>query len=336
MININRQQVLELVKQKGPLVPTDLTKDLNTNSIIVGAFLSELVYSKEISISSAKIGGSPVYFLQTQTPFLESKLYPYLNEKDKRAFDILKRDEVLRDEPQDPLMRTALRALKDFSIPFKVTYKGKQQLFWKYFLTSDEVVKEKVRIILNELYPESKPETLVGHKLEKPILDINNQNSAVDNSLNKKSSQEVSDTQNFNSEKVAEKVKSKISDSNLNKFTKDTSNLDDPIKHNYDDEFLKTVEGYLNSLNIKIKNVTLVKKNKEFDMVVLVPSPIGVLEYFCKARNKKKSAEGDVAQAFVEGQLKNLPSIYISLGDFSKKITDLISLKYKNLKLLKL
>lgn len=333
---ITRDKVLELVKEHGPIIPSDLTAELKEDTMIIGAFLSELISAKEIKISNAKVGGSPAYYIETQKADLEKKLYSFLNEKNRRAFDVLKTNEVLQDEPQTPLMRTALRAIPDFAAAFKVTFKGQQHLFWKYFLTSDDVVRTKVKLILENLYPTPKPVTVATPK---PIDEKENTSEELkpieippDKPLNLQKEQEIETKQTLNTEKIIQKESAPIP------ITPAQTTLNTPIESTEkpQDDFLNQVEGYLNSLRIRITNAKVIKKAKELDLTIQLPTPIGTLTYFCKARNKKKSNEGDIAQAFVEGQLQGLPTVYISNGEIPKKLEANLSSKYKNLKVLKL
>lgn len=318
---INRDQILNLVKLKGPVVPTDITSELKENTIIVGAYLSELVSAKLIKISHAKVGGSPLYYLETQKTAL-SKLYSYLNEKDKIAYDLLKNEEVIFDSSQTPLMRTALRNIPDFAKSFKVTYKGQNFLFWNWYLSSEEVIRIKVKDLLKRMFPEDEKKT----------------NELV----NKKKAEDVAKPENSQTAKPEVYISTEDKKTNQQKLFSNRiikSEKNDFIQSKdarINDDFFKVVDGYLNSLSIKIISSSIKKKNKELDLIVSVPSTFGDITYFCKARNKKKSTEGDVAQSFVEGQLLGYPVIYLSFGDVPKKVYSLIDTKYKNLKLIKI
>ena len=69
-----RDKILVLVKQKGPLLPVQLVKEIpGLNTIFAGAILSELYASKKVFISHIKVGGSPLYYVQGQ----EEKLQNY-------------------------------------------------------------------------------------------------------------------------------------------------------------------------------------------------------------------------------------------------------------------
>ncbi|MCM2324969.1 MAG: hypothetical protein NDI94_00760 [Candidatus Woesearchaeota archaeon] len=140
---INADTVLSLVKEKGPLIPRDVVKELGGDTFLTGALLSQLVESKLLKISRAKIGGSPVYYAVGQEEGLEI-LYKSLNEKDKRGYDILKEKKVLRDIECEPLLRISLRNLKDFAQPFQVIVGDTEEIFWKWHLFSDEETEKLV------------------------------------------------------------------------------------------------------------------------------------------------------------------------------------------------
>ena len=336
---ISRDDVLRVLGSKGPSVPTDFTSELKENSFIIGAILSELVSSKKVLLSHAKFGGSPLYYLPTQQSGLV-KLYPHLNEKDKRAFDILKRDQILYDEPQTPLMKAALRNLKDFAIPFKVTYKGKQFLYWRWYLCADDVIKEKVNASLKELFPEpvvvvkedSLKESFVA-KEKSLSLEPTKENAPLKENSN---SQASTPKEHVSSSKKTMPDNSKESHI-VKKDTSETVSLSSYTNiSTVDDEFSLQVKAFLNSLSIKILHQEILVKKREVNFIIQIPAPIGNITYFCKARNKKKSSEGDISTAYVEGQLKGLPVVYISTGDIPKKVQDILPDKYKNLKVLKI
>lgn len=155
---LDRNKVIALVKQKGPVLPVHITKELNTSPIFAGAILSELVDNKLLRLSSAKIGGSPVYFVEGQEGKLPGMLYNYLHEKEKKAYDMLKSSGILRDRDEEPVVRVALRAIKDFAIPFEVKKGDHVEIFWKYFLISDNDAEKSIREILVSETPAAQEE----------------------------------------------------------------------------------------------------------------------------------------------------------------------------------
>ena len=68
---VDREAIYELVKARGPSVPSDITGHLNVNTILVGAFLSELHAHNKIGITTLKRGGSPFYYALEQIDKLQ-------------------------------------------------------------------------------------------------------------------------------------------------------------------------------------------------------------------------------------------------------------------------
>ncbi len=150
-VSVNmKDKILAIIRLKGPVIPKDLTKQLKLDTVFAGAHLSELVANKKLHISTAKIGGSPVYYLPDDKERLQM-LYNYLNEKDKAAFDMLKQYKILRDIEQPPIIRVALRGLKDFSVSLTVNLPSGQETFWKWYLTTKDEAEHLIKTKMNLL-----------------------------------------------------------------------------------------------------------------------------------------------------------------------------------------
>jgi hypothetical protein len=65
------------------------------------------------------------------------------------------------------------------------------------------------------------------------------------------------------------------------------------------------------------------KKNAEIDYVIELPSPVGNLRYFCKARSKKRCNDKDLSSALVDGQMKKMPVLFLYSDELSKKALEL-------------
>lgn len=138
MVNIGnlKGQILEIVKSEGPVLPVAISRKLGSDTYFAGAILSELVGSKDIKITSAKIGGSPLYYVNGQEGKLD-KLYSFLPDREKEAYELLRTRQVLRDRECDPAIRVALRTVKDFAFPLEIN----GELYWKWYLTSEDDAK---------------------------------------------------------------------------------------------------------------------------------------------------------------------------------------------------
>ena len=75
----------------------------------------------------------------------------------------------------------------------------------------------------------------------------------------------------------------------------------------------------------------MVKRNSEIDFIVEIPSVVGNLQYYCKAKNKKRVSDSDLSTAYVKGQLKKLPVLVLSPGELSAKAQEMISKELNNL-----
>src|SRR3989344_1441971 len=147
-----RESVLEIVKFKGPLLPVQIAKDIGTNIMFAGALLSELVSNGKIKITNVKMGGSPLYYTDNQIEKLQ-ELTKYLNEKDRQTALLLKEKKVLRDNECNPLQRVSLREIKDFAKPLQAKENEQVELFWKWYLVSDDEAKDLIEEVMKEYKP---------------------------------------------------------------------------------------------------------------------------------------------------------------------------------------
>ena len=158
-----KSKVVAFVRRNGPVLPVQISKQIGSNIIFAGAIMSELVKNKRLIISNAKIGSSPVYYVDGQEFKLEM-LYKHLNEKEKKAYDLLKKKRVLMDSKLDPWQRVALRDLKDFA---KMLKTKDNEIFWKWHLLSNSQVEPIVMELLGK--PKLKQEIKKPVNLEKPV-----------------------------------------------------------------------------------------------------------------------------------------------------------------------
>jgi hypothetical protein len=148
-----KEKILSIVKINGPVLPMQIAGQVGKDSIFTGAILSDLASSKLVKISSARIGGSPVYYVDGQEEKLE-KLYDGLAMREKEAYNLLKKAKFLREGELDPAIRVAMKEIKDFAKPIMVKNQDKEELCWRWHLTS----KEEVASMLNMDKPSVKLE----------------------------------------------------------------------------------------------------------------------------------------------------------------------------------
>ena len=283
-----REKILALARS-APLLPSAVAKSLNVNSIMAGAMLSEMSGKGLLKISALKVGSSPLYFI----PGNEAQLLNYLegmNEKDRRTVNKLKEEKVIRDNEADPLTRVSLTKIKDFAKPLTVAYQDKQELFWKWYGLPDKEAEEIIRQKVEGVQPVTpKVETPAQQKLveEKHVKPIEKQ--------------------------VEAPVKKPI---------------EKPVKQKTAEpsgDFWDKIQSFFTQNNITLVERSIIKKKTEFDLIVEVPSPVGKLSYYCKARSKKRVTDADISAAYVQGQIKKLPVIVLIDGELTKQAQSVLS-----------
>ena|SRR3989338_1934273 len=165
-------KIFEVVSAKGPVLPIEISKELKEtykkDLIFFSAILSELVSEKKIFLTNAKIGSSPLYYVNGQEQKLE-RLYEYLKGVEKEAYDIIKEKKVVKDSELHPHQRVAIRAIKDFAVPIEVEDKGYKELFWRWYLINNEEAKNILGPIMQKKLKKEKEEKVVQIRKEKKI-----------------------------------------------------------------------------------------------------------------------------------------------------------------------
>jgi hypothetical protein len=143
-VSKNKEKILATMRMKGPSLPVQVARSIETSMLFASAYLSELKAEGKLRISNMRVGSSPLYFLEGQEPQLEN-FVQHLNQREKEAFNLLKEKRVLKDSKQEPVVRVALRAIKDFALPVRVRVGSEAELYWKFFGVGDEEVSRHVK-----------------------------------------------------------------------------------------------------------------------------------------------------------------------------------------------
>ncbi len=295
-----KQKILSFMKIKGPVIPSQVSKEIGSNILMASAYLSELSSKGQLKVSNLKIGGTPLYFLPGQEAQLQN-FSDNLNSKQKKAYEILKQEKVLKDSALEPVVRVALRDIKDFAVPLQVTYNNHKEMFWRWYLSGKKEIESIIKSFFEEeKKPEEKQETL---KKEVP-----------------KEEDFVKGTKN---EKPEEKqTEEKIHVHGQKKQPKDL--------------FLDSLNSFFEKNKIKVKNTEVIRKNSEIDFLIEVPSNVGDISYYCKAKNKKRISENDLGAAYAQGQIKKLPVLFLTNGTLIKKAQEILEKDFNTIKVKKL
>ena len=316
-----RDRVLAFVKINGPVLPVQIGKEMKTDTLLASAMLSELSSKGSLKISSLKVGGSPLYYLPGQEGML-IKFINGLSEKDRGTLEKLQQGKVLRDNEQDALTRFSLRTLKDFASPLNVTHDGQTEIFWKWHQVPDADASNHIRGLLTPVPPPQPP----VQQVTQPKPPVQAPVSAPRQQIQEPPA-EVHPVRDRRKKPRAKKAKPKISApvDPLPEITPPAAEQKVLADPSLADPFFKQLQTFLDKSNIKILEHRMLKKRQEFDLVLQIPSPVGWLVYYAKARNKQRLGDADLNAAFVQGQLKKLPAMLIAPGELTKKGQELLS-----------
>lgn len=164
MIDIGqkKKQIITLLESSGPSIPVRIAKTIGMDPVFASAILSELLNSKDIKMSHMRVGSSPFYLLEGQEKMLEEEV-ENLKSAEKEAYLKLKKEKVLIDEKESPMIRVALRTIKDFAIPFKLN----EKIFWRYTFATEDEIKEKLNPKKEEPLKEKEPQKEEVERQEK-------------------------------------------------------------------------------------------------------------------------------------------------------------------------
>lgn len=198
-----KNKIVSFITQKGPSLPISIARETGLDTLFASAFLSELLGEKKIKMSNMKVGSSSIFFVQGQEPLLEN-FSQHLKSKEKDAFNLLKNRKVLKDSEQEPAIRVALRAIKDFAIPFK----NDNDSYWKYFNVSNEEVSKMFESLL--IVEERVKKAEVIKEIVKEV-----QTKIIEKAIPKKVVQKKKLIKSKNDNKFLEKVKEFLSKSSV-------------------------------------------------------------------------------------------------------------------------
>ena len=285
-----KEKILFLLKRNGPSLPVHIARETELSILFASAFLSELFTDKTIKMSDMRVGSSPIYYLPGQEASLE-KFSQHLKSKERDAFLLLKEKRFLKDDEQHPAIRVALRAIKDFAIPFKKN----EELFWRHFTAPEtEFVYEEKPLMKKVIVEEEKIK-------ETPIITPLQISSVSETKIIQVENQKPLDI----FEKPAKKTKAK---KQVKKKTTEKN-----------DKFFNKVKEFLASKSIEILDIENFSKT---DLILRIKNK--GQEQLLIAYNKKKITEADILKAHKKAAELNLPYTLLSLGEVPKKLESFI------------
>ncbi|MFH1063565.1 MAG: hypothetical protein V1729_00625 [Candidatus Woesearchaeota archaeon] len=376
----HRDKLLTIVKEKGPLLPSQINREMRTNVLFASAMLAEMVDQKKLKLSAMRVGGSPLYYCEGQERSLEG-FADKLGSNESSAFKELKRSRIIRDRDQEPQMRVALREIRDFAIPLEVTADGEADLFWKYYLISDDEASSLIKEYINSMKLRASKDSMPfvpAHETQKeplkqapipmyrpaevqatitaqtafseaPTVPVYSTITAPQVEVTATIAETVVEPQEpFTSVEVTKLSKDSIPEFSYEPAFSFSTTIDTEEKVKLerppepepepqgpvfpdDDDFFDKVKSFFDESGIEIIDFEMIRKGSEHDFTIKIPSNVGSLNYYCKAKSKSKLNEGDLSTAFVYGQMKKLPILFLAVGDLTKRAEELLEKEFRSM-----
>jgi Mn-dependent DtxR family transcriptional regulator len=327
---------IKLLTGQHPVQPQFVARELSTNSMLASAMLSEMSEKGLLKVSSLKVGSSPLYY----DPAHPEHLLDYvqsLNEKDRRTVALLQDKGVLRDNALDALTRVSLRNIKDFAKQLDVSIDGNREVFWKFYLLTDEQAAERIKAMLEPPKEAQKQETPPADAKQAKPRKPRQRKPKV--SLEQQPLAAAQITQQGSAVSAASPLASPAAMSPalpvapVTDAVPVTAAAQSPVATparsetaaaTTDDAFLSQLLTFFAGNNITVLEQVVLKKKAEYDFVLQLTSPVGRLHYYAKAKNKAKVGEADLSHAYVQGQIRKLPVLFLAPGVLTKPAQELL------------
>lgn len=354
-----RERILSILRMKGPTLPVYISQEIGISMLFASAFLAELLSDKLIKMSHMRVGNSPIYYVAGQEAQLE-KFSTYLKSKEKEAFLLIQERKFLKDSEQSPAIRVALREIKDFAFPFR---RG-NETFWRYLTVKESEFKYDIKPIEQHQYIEPKPRTYdqkereLGEKIVKGINieDIEKirkekeeleKKKKVDNEeieeelrgeekeIEEEIKEELKEEQEENEEESVEetteketekqetvkekKKQQKAKQEKAKPKSKQQNTIKKKNSQKEDNKFFDKIKEFLSNETVEILNIESFNKN-EIHLKIKADGE----EKLLVAYNKKKILDTDIINANKKASQLNLKYVILSMGEPSKKLSNLI------------
>ncbi len=344
-----KERIVSIIRTKGPSLPVHIAKGIEQSMLFTSAFLSELLSEKKLKTSNLRVGSSPLYLIKGQEQGIEN-FSNHLRSREKDAFILLKEKSFLKDSDQEPAIRVALRAIKDFAIPFKRNGEG----HWRYFTVPENELEPKVEVVVgpkedieekknieNEeeivevmVEPKEDIEEKKDLEIEKEIIETEDIEEKLEGLASKGVPQIGVRTPNRGENLFETSSRPSNNQDEIVGGKKDLNIFDKPEKEKtivkkkiikkkasqkVNEKFFNVVKEYLAKKQIEILDIVGFSK---VDLILRVRVSEG--ERLLIAYNKKSLREVDIVKAYKKAQEFGLKYFLLSFGAPLKKLSTFI------------
>ncbi len=151
--------VISFLRKNGPSLPVQVSKALEENVMFTSAILAGLVSTKQVHLTTKKVGNSPLYFMAEHSNHAKRMVYARLEPREKELVDFVGRKGHVREAELTPTERFFIKSLTDFFEPVQIN----SETYWRIPNTQIQEEQapnnsEKQEQQIQEKKEETKPE----------------------------------------------------------------------------------------------------------------------------------------------------------------------------------
>jgi hypothetical protein len=169
-----KEKIVQLIQKIGPIVPTDISKELGIDSYVISALISEMIREGLILYSHKKMTTSPLYYLKGQEELVRKRLTSILKIPEINILEFFKNNKLVSKENLEPQQRYMVDELRDFITPMLLKINGENKPFYKHYSISEfEVINKfnKWKIEQNKTYEKKSKNKNIEEPKSKKIIE---------------------------------------------------------------------------------------------------------------------------------------------------------------------
>lgn len=296
-------KVFEIVRQNGPVLPVEVAKKTGIDSFVAHAYLKQLVEAGKAKASKERVGNSFLYFTPGQENAAKLRVNVLLQQTKKTAKTYQKQSTSAvpgvaekREAFAQRLKEIEEREEKEKRKRIDVE-KVKAQIQKEDFI---ERFKQAITPFLTSKEEEEEPKTEIKHEVRVQPKEI----------IEPKPVEEPEPVKELKPK--PKKEEKKVEPKKEKKKIKKKKTIFGPKV-----DIVELAVEYLTERGAEIISKEI-KKKKEADLIVKIPSGIGSIKMFVKVKDKKSINEADLSLSYTRGQNKKLPVLFLTTGKLTK------------------
>jgi hypothetical protein len=309
-INLDLLSKVALRSLKDFAIPLHVTVDERTELFWKWHLLSN---DETNHIISGMISGTrtPIIPTPQSEPVVETET---ISQQQEQQEQIIEKQQTILEAPKTELKTVEEKfneETQQTSVTERVPIEQEEIIKEKRTVNEEKVEKvvetNKEDLSEKQLVEEEKKDSVVKKEIKEKLPEVKKEKEVIQEEKNKpEASQEEEETKK---KPFFQKFKEKI----IKKKRKEIA-----------DDFLPIIESFFDKMDINIDLKETIRKNSEMDFIINVPSAVGKIIYFCKAKSKNKCDEKDISAAYMQAQTKKLPLLFLYTNEINKKAEEML------------